>query len=512
MGALNHIPALAIPAEQTDPVQQYSKLASIQALSAQRQQQQALMPGALQKQQQDLEKGLLENQAAQRTAKQTEAMNSAFQGALTVDPNTNQPTFDRGKVLNSVASSGNGSLIPQLTEKFNQIDKNAAELADAKDKHAIATQDYFGALASEVKEAGYSPGALGIALAHATANGYGQQAQQIQAQYAQNPDAIKQWVNQAIAGSPKQQEALKNKSQAALADTENQVKQQDLNFGSKVPQLNDALTQRYQVLHPGQALPAPFTLGPNASKSDFDRIDKILEATEKSQGTKAQQDTANAMREQTLALSQGKANIQPVIGTDPNSGKQVMVSKDDADKMGLTDVMKAGEQEATKAQAARHWISLADKKGTSPDNSGILQLIDSLDKQGKLGVVASRYNDFMAGKVGAGDPEITALRTKMGLSTTLLMNAHVGSRGGSYMLEHFQDLADAGKMNADTLRTGVKSELDYIKDRAMLPESGKQAPPQTTPPVAPTATGPNGHKITVKDGKWVDAQTGVPIQ
>lgn len=28
---------------------------------------------------------------------------------------------------------------------------------------------------------------------------------------------------------------------------------------------------------------------------------------------------------------------------------------------------------------------------------------------------------------------------------------------------------------------------------------------------APSATGPNGHKITVKDGKWVDAQTGAPI-
>jgi hypothetical protein len=59
----------------------------------------------------------------------------------------------------------------------------------------------------------------------------------------------------------------------------------------------------------------------------------------------------------------------------------------------------------------------------------------------------------------------------MGLATTLLVNAHVGSRGGSYMMEHFQSLADAGKMNARTLRAGVDQELKYIKNRAMEPAS-----------------------------------------
>ena len=151
-----------------------------------------------------------------------------------------------------------------------------------------------------------------------------------------------------------------------------------------------------------------------------------------------------------------------------------MASAADAKQMGLTGAMKAGEQEVSKAQAARHWIPLADKQGKNPEDKGILQLIDDLDKQGKLGVLASRWNDFMAGKIGAGDPAITALRTKMGLSSTLLMNAHVGNRGGSYMLEHFEDLANSRKMNAQTLRTGVRSELDYVKDRAMLPTGGGQ--------------------------------------
>jgi len=140
----------------------------------------------------------------------------------------------------------------------------------------------------------------------------------------------------------------------------------------------------------------------------------------------------------------------------------------------------------SKAQSARHWIPLAEKTAkilrTDPNDQmsaaanaedmGILQLVDDLDKRGKLGAITSRWNDFMAGGVGAGDPEVEALRVKMGLSTTLLANAHVGSRAGTTMIEHFQELADAKKMDAPTLRSGVKSELDYIKDRAMLSAAG----------------------------------------
>lgn len=109
----------------------------------------------------------------------------------------------------------------------------------------------------------------------------------------------KQLLEDTFKGS----EANKNQNQADLAATENLLKKQDLNFGEKIPQLNDALTQRYQVLHPGQPLPPPFTLGANASKSDFDRVDKMLEGTERAQGTKSQQDATNAIRQQTFDLN-----------------------------------------------------------------------------------------------------------------------------------------------------------------------------------------------------------------
>lgn len=185
------------------------------------------------------------------------------------------------------------------------------------------------------------------------------------------------------------------------------------------------------------------------------------------------------------------------MGTEPDSGRTVLVPESQAVSMGLQNIMDAPADTQNKALSARHWIPLAqatvplqlsnpaDQKSaaTNADQMGILQLIDRLDQRGLLGVVSSRWNDFMTGQVGAGDPEVEALRAKMGLSNTLLMNAHVGSRGGSYMLEHFEDLANAKKMNAQTLRTGVKSELNYIQDRAMLPSNSKFG--GTTSPTQP---------------------------
>lgn len=262
---------------------------------------------------------------------------------------------------------------------------------------------------------------------------------------------------------------------------------------SDVQNANLANTRRWQVLHPGQPLPGDLTLPQNASKDEYARVEKQLNDLTQLEGVKAQRDAANAARNASQNQSAEKFGIESVTGTDPKTGKEVLVSEADAKAMGLTGVMKADSQDVSKAQSARHWIPLASKSATiervnpndpmSPaansEDMGILQLIDDLDKRGKLGAVASRWNDFLAGNVGAGDPEVEALRTKIGLSTTLLMNAHVGSRGGSYMMEHFENLANAGKMDAATLRSGVKSELDYIKDRAMLP-SGRgsgNAPP-----------------------------------
>jgi len=94
-------------------------------------------------------------------------------------------------------------------------------------------------------------------------------------------------------------------------------------LADRVSQVNKMLSSRYQVLHPGAALPPQYTIPPNATQKDYDRVDKALEAEERALGTKAQQDTTNEMRRQTMAL----ANLKEKEGegkTDLSTKEKVL--------------------------------------------------------------------------------------------------------------------------------------------------------------------------------------------
>jgi hypothetical protein len=275
--------------------------------------------------------------------------------------------------------------------------------------------------------------------------------------------------------------------------------------------LNNALQTRYQVLNPGKPLPDFFKMSATSTPADFDRIDKIMQQTEQAQGTVAQREQTQAMRSQTFELMRDKQDLNPVTGIDPKSGNQVLVPYSQAQQMGLQNPLKADDDMVNKAYAARHWLTLATKPapaGADPQDMSIQQLVDKLDKDGKLGAVASRWNEFMTGKVGAGDPYVSALRTKMGLSSTLLMQAHVGSRGSSEMLEHFEDLANQKKLDGPTLKAAIGSEISYVRDRSMDPN-----PPNYSATGGATPTGgaanSNAPKLPQGAGKTIDKDTAM---
>ena len=119
----------------------------------------------------------------------------------------------------------------------------------------------------------------------------------------------------------------------------------------------------------------------------------------------------------------------------------------------------------------------------------IESLMKSLDDTGDLGTIASRWNEFKTGKLGAGDPRYAALRADMTLLSTALGVVH--QTRGSAMAKHFMDLNDAGKMDYNTLKGGfdeVKSWMDgYAKMGSNRPGAvGGQAPPArlTRPPLS----------------------------
>jgi hypothetical protein len=183
----------------------------------------------------------------------------------------------------------------------------------------------------------------------------------------------------------------------------------------------------------------------------------------------------------------GGSNAQnPVIGFDKD-GQQVFTSAADAPKYGLTQIRKVGQAESEKVTNARSLMPIFNNN--SPSDPGIIQLIDKLDKNGDLGVVASRWNEFLAGKVGAGNPLIEDLRTKMGLAETGLMQVHVGARGSAALMEHFHQLVNSGNMNPETMKSGIVTEFNYIKSKAMLPK----AQPAPSTPAGNTPAQPNAN-------------------
>lgn len=49
------------------------------------------------------------------------------------------------------------------------------------------------------------------------------------------------------------------------------------------------------------------------------------------------------------------------------------------------------------------------------------------------------------------------------------MQPHVGARGGEALMEHFEDIANAGKMSKDTLGAALGAEQQYVEEKAMRP-------------------------------------------
>lgn len=156
------------------------------------------------------------------------------------------------------------------------------------------------------------------------------------------------------------------------------------------------------------------------------------------------------------------------------------------------------------------WQNLAPTSGFKVLNKASLAAMKNLP--GRPGAVAT-----------ALDAQIADLTADLG-------NVYMG---GNSPTDHALGLAGknlSADWNKDTFeeaikqaRANLKIRLNSMKNSGAVGLSGttnyappnegttQSAPAQQAAPAAPSATGPNGHKIVVKDGKWVDAQTGAPI-
>ena len=230
----------------------------------------------------------------------------------------------------------------------------------------------------------------------------------------------------------------------------------------------------YPGLTAGQVDSLTKQLGPNPSQKDYkeaqDKAEKYDAANTSRQLARAKDDDSKIAKGQ-----------KPVVGIDAN-GRQVLVPSGDVNKYGLSQVREVGQAENEKVTNARSLMTVFSNNDT--DDPGLLQLAKKLDSEGKLGPVASRLQDWLnkGGSVAtfnAGDPNVQRLFTKIGLSTTGLMQVHVGARGSAQMLEHFEDLAKAKGMSGPAFLAALDTENKYVRMKAMLPSadaSAKTAP------------------------------------
>jgi hypothetical protein len=197
------LPALDLKQpQQPDLLEKYGQLMQLRSALQQSQQQQAEAPLRVQALQQQVQSGQQDLQARQ-------ALNQAYQGAVTTDAN-GKPTFDSDKLIEGLRNGPAAYQTPAVMENILKFQKTNVDLQSAKTELQGKQNDLIGSAAAAVKAAGYDP-----TLAHSLFDSLPQtpQLQQLRSQI-DNPQALKQLVDSAIQNSPSQQK-MQNEQKVA---------------------------------------------------------------------------------------------------------------------------------------------------------------------------------------------------------------------------------------------------------------------------------------------------------
>lgn len=151
------------------------------------------------------------------------------------------------------------------------------------------------------------------------------------------------------------------------------------------------------------------------------------------------------------------------------------------------DINKISEQSRSMAEMAKEIL---------PHIDTIQAEANQLNQLGLLGPIGSRWRDFLAGKIGAGELAggnaqsaelIGKFKTDAGLLKTAVARAHGGARGGGspYMLQHMSDLFGADKADLSTLTGELSGFKDWMTGYSQMVPGGVSTVPATSTVTAP---------------------------
>lgn len=288
--------------------------------------------------------------------------------------------------------------------------------------------------------------------------------------------------------SPYEQEQTKLKNFLALQQSQNQTQQvaTQANAANALADYHRTLAQQYQMV--------PYQL-PDGTEIQVQQKDigKLGSAVIGNQG---KVDVANIRAQVQDRLAQAQLGLRQAL-----ADRNFDLAQQRLAEMGRFRQAELGLQQG-RFDMAREALDFREEGPTAQTRTAgqfagtlipkidlIKGQIDKLDAEGKLGPIEGRWNDFLAGKIGNGDPEYDQFRTELSLFASGAARAHT-SRTGIEAINYFKSLlaqpgATAGQLKAQL--DAVRPYLEGYKAAGQFtpPNRGNQSPQQ---PPAPPAT------------------------
>jgi len=120
-----------------------------------------------------------------------------------------------------------------------------------------------------------------------------------------------------------------------------------------------------------------------------------------------------------------------------------------------------------------------------------MAMVDGLAAQGKLGPIAGRWNDLIAGKIGTDDPQFMQLREFLQLNVMASLRTHFGARGGQIMFDKLVENLNAAGQSPRNIQAAMAEIADWFSgyvDMATQPNF-LTSTPQPLGPGGPPAPG-----------------------
>jgi hypothetical protein len=246
-------------------------------------------------------------------------------------------------------------------------------------------------------------------------------------------------------------------------------------------------------------------LGPNGTtysvpQKDAEKLMGTIAAQEGATGRensreKSQEGIAGGKNKTAEEIARGKAESAERIATGHNLAQtEIARIRADAanDPNKLTNTMKTMKQQA---------------QATLPR---IATTLDETERiAGMLGPVEGRWNEFMTGKIGAGDPKFKHYLDEVGMVQSAVTLAHARGRMSDSLFKHFEKMFDAGQQTAENMIQALTVAQEWLTDYANMGEPGS---PVGNKPMA-TGSGASSGDIYARDpqGKLHKAAAGTAL-